>query len=93
MLDKVGGIIYAHLIDGETEALPNEVVSPKLECMPQHVCVLFPTLLEMVQAEQEAKLTDREVCFLDNIGGEANGAWRKAEGLRVQPRAKLRSQS
>lgn len=52
VLDKVGGIIYAHLIDGETEALPNEVISPKLDCMPQHVCVLFPTLLEMVQAEK-----------------------------------------
>lgn len=36
--------------------------------------------------------TDWEVCILDNIGGEANGAWCKAGGLRVQPRAKLRSQ-
>ena len=52
MLDKVAGIIYAHLIDGETVALPNEVIFPKLECMPQRVCVLFPTLLGMVQAKK-----------------------------------------
>lgn len=52
VLDKVGGIIYAHLIDGETEALPNEVIFPKIECMPQHVCVPFPTLLEMVQTKK-----------------------------------------
>ena len=45
--DKVGGRIYVHLMDGVTEVVPNEIALPKLEVMPQHVC-LFPPSRRMV---------------------------------------------
>lgn len=43
-------------------------------------------------AREAGSKNEREVCLLDNIGEEADGAWRKAGGLRVQHREKLRSQ-
>lgn len=43
-------------------------------------------------AREAGSKNDWEVCLLDNIGEEADGAWHKAGGLRVQHGEKLRSQ-